>query len=363
MKKTSFVRIVSVLVQALFLVGCATTKPAASYQSFSGSVTAIEKYGHAVTDVKADDLFSAGYEMGDVLSVTYDNGYTFKAPLVSGYDVDKGQTCVRTKYADGNIAFCINYGKMNVVANIAVGTKFTLSMAEKGAYRMQYEIRNLERTDDRKDYASDEVFANYRAVVPGVLYRGCHPSKTDWARATYVSALMEKDGIKTIIDMSDNEEDLKKYLDASNPYASSLVKKLYGSGNVCLLSMSMTFTDEAFGKNIAEAVRFILSHEGPAFVHCNEGKDRTGFFAVFSEALIGWDEKKIEDDYMLSYLNFYHMEKGSEKYKVIASANFVPMLSFIKGNAKDLKEGAKAYAASIGLSEKEIADYAALLRK
>jgi hypothetical protein len=356
MRKT--LRFVLSLFVVAALIGCASTKTQ-TYPAFSGSVTAIEKYGHAVTTIKAQDLFDAGYALGDVLTVTYDNGYTFDAPLVAKYEVDKGQPLVRTEYADGFVACCINYGKMNQVAGIDVGSKVTITMKEPKAYLTEYEIRSLASTNVRGDYSTDEEFANYRmmtggALKQGILYRGSHPTKKGWSRAPYVSALMEKDGIESIINMSDTETELSGYLDPSNPDASMYYQRLHDEGNVIALSMSMTFTDETFGKNIAQACRFIINHDGPFFVHCNEGKDRTGFFGMFIEALMGATEKEITEDYMQSYVNFYHVEKGSEKYEAIAKGNCDPMLSFIKGTAPNLSEGARQYAASIGLSQEEI---------
>lgn len=369
----SFVSIMFIL---LFLVvGCASTKTAVveqapavatapkTYESFKGTVTAIEKYGHADTTVKVADLLAAGYEMGDMIKVVYDNGYTFTAPLVGGYDVDKGKACVRTEYGDGYIAFCINYGKMNETAGIDVGSSFTLDLAEKGTYRTEYEARHLERTDERSDYASDEAFANYRAIVSGVLYRGSHPVRADWTRAPYVAAFLEKDGVKTIVDMSDNSDDLAKHLSASNKNASAYVAKLNAAEAIVPLAMSISYTKPDFGKGIAAAVRFILSHEAPYYSHCNEGKDRTGFFAIFTEALLGWDEKAIEDDYMLSYVNYYKIQAGTEKYAIVKRVNYDPMIAFLKGDATTLKDGVKKYALSIGLSEEEISQYVALLSK
>ena len=143
-------------------------------------MTAIEKYGHAVTDIAFADMQKAGYEHGDIVTVRFDNGYTFSAPVVANYDVDKGAFLVRTNYAGGFIAACINYGKLNVTANVGVGSSLTVSMKQKAGYREQYALRALSGTDKRSDYASDESFANFRSVSLGSsgknrLYRGSPP--------------------------------------------------------------------------------------------------------------------------------------------------------------------------------------------
>ncbi len=348
---------------ACLVMSCKTTEVASKNpDAVSGSITSIEKYGHCVTDVKADDLFNAGYAYGDVLSVVYDNGYSFEAPLVSGYDVDKGEKLVRTEYANGYIAFCINYGKMNKEAAVDVGNKFTVSMKEKGAYLVQYEVRHLVRTDSLADYNNDEVvFANFRAVIPGKLYRGSHPVKTDWARAPYVSKFIEANGVKTLIDMADTKEELDAFF-AANPDGTKYAKTIADAGNAVALSMSLSFSDADFGAKLADGIRFMINHPLPAYVHCNEGKDRTGFYNVFVEALLGWKEADIIADYMKTYENYYGAKAGTEKYDAIYVSQGKPILDYIKGQAASLQEGAVNYAKSIGLTDDEIAAVQNLLK-
>ena len=45
----------------------------------------------------------------------------------------------------------------------------SISMKEQGGYYDQYLIHQLTRTDERADYASDAVFANFRNVAVGDL--------------------------------------------------------------------------------------------------------------------------------------------------------------------------------------------------
>ena len=137
MKSNRFTRLIGAFIAlSLGFVSCASIKNglAKNYETVTGSVIAIEKYGHAVTDILFEDMQKQGYEHGDVVTVMYDNGYSFSAPITANYDVDQGEFLVRTNYADGFIAACINYGKMNEVAKISVGSKLTISMKEKAGY-------------------------------------------------------------------------------------------------------------------------------------------------------------------------------------------------------------------------------------
>ena len=357
---------------ALMFAGCTSAPKAAAggqapeakaaqtpeWKTFHGKVTAIEKYGHAVTDIAFADMQKAGYEHGDIVTVRFDNGYTFSAPVVANYDVDKGAFLVRTNHAGGFIAACINYGKLNVKANVGVGSELTVSMKEKAGYREQYALRALARTDKRSDYASDEAFANFRCVSLGsigknILYRGSHPTKKGWTRAPYASSLMERAKIKTVVDMSDSREELASYLDPSNPQYSAYYASLDITGSVVCLSMSIDFSDDLFAAGIVGGLRFMTIHEGPYYLHCIEGKDRTGFIMILLESLMGASKEEAMRDYMQSYVNFYHVEKDSYKYKVIAKANFEPMYKTIVGNVSPAK-GARAYLSAYGMTDAEI---------
>ena len=152
--------VLSIFAAALLVAGCASAPKAAAkaqapeasakapeWRTFRGKVTAIEKYGHAVTDIAFADMQKAGYEHGDIVTVRFDNGYTFSAPVVANYDVDKGAFLVRTNHAGGFIAACINYGKLNVTAKVGVGSALTVSMKQKGGYREQYALRALSKSD------------------------------------------------------------------------------------------------------------------------------------------------------------------------------------------------------------------------
>jgi hypothetical protein len=333
------------------------------YPEFSGTVTEVKKYGHTVTDIVVEEMFAAGYALGDILTVRFGNGYTFDAPLVLAYDVEREQYLLRTEYGDGFVAACINYGDLAKEAKVGVGDTISLSMKLKAGYLAKFELRQLQRSDQRADYASDAVFANFREIkngniAGGILYRGSHPTKTEWPRAPYASTLMEKAGIATVINMSDNEEELEGYLNPANPDASAYYRGRYGQNAVICLSMGMTYTDPVFIEKIVTALRFMISHPAPYYLHCNEGKDRTGFIAILLEALMGASQEEVTADYMLSYVNYYGLEPGTEKYKLIADDNATVMLKEIAGTDNiariNMADAARAYLLKNGMTVSEI---------
>lgn len=99
-----------------------------------------------------------------------------------------------------------------------VGSYLEFTMAEKAGYLEEYEIRNIDslRTNERDDYASDEVFANFRPVVmgdipAGILYRSSSPVNPELGRNSYADKLAEAAGIKTVLNLADSLEVLEAY--------------------------------------------------------------------------------------------------------------------------------------------------------
>ena len=105
----------------------------------------------------------------------------------------------------------------------------------------------------------------------------------------------------------------------------------------------------------------MIAHEGPYLIHCTEGKDRTGFVCMLFEALCGANYDELVDDYMITYENYYGINKESdpEKYEIIVSEVMIPRLQVITGDypdpAKaDLGKCAEEYLKSVGLTDSEI---------
>lgn len=330
-------------------------------KAVSGTVKEIEKYGHAATDIKIEDFNKLGYEYGDMVTAIFDNGFVVEAPYLDGYYVDNGKPLVRAYPGQEHIAVCINYGKLNEIANISAGTKVTLMLTGAKGYLDQYEVRKLERSNDRKDYSADDVFANFRAVsggtiAPNVLYRSSSPVNNEIGRAAYANQLAEKAGIKTIINLADSKENIEKYM-ADENYNSDYYAKLYKSNNVLPLNMGLAYQSDEFKNSIISGLKYMTEKKGPYLFHCTEGKDRTGFLGALLEAYMGATKEEIVEDYAKSYINFYGIEKGDKKYEVI-SQDVIGMLEYIAGtkdlSQANLQKGAKAYMISGGMTEEEL---------
>ena len=334
----------------------------------SGAVREIEKYGHAVLDISIADFEKAGFALGDTVDVVFDNGYTLSGiPYFNGYYVDKGEAMLRAYPGDTYLAVCINYGKLNETAGVQVGSTATISLAQKGAERDTQELNSLVYTDERSDYSSDAVFANFRAVTvgdiaEGALYRSASPVNNEHGRASYADALIQKAGVKTVLNLADHKEDIDGYL-AAEDFASPYYKSLYEAGSVIPLGMPVDYSSESFGADLTAGLAKLSQQPGPYLVHCTEGKDRAGFTSALLECLMGASLDEVVADYMVSYENYYGVTQAGqpEKYQLIVKNNILDMLRTIAGVEKDadlsgvdLQAAAEDYLTGFGMTAEQL---------
>ena len=346
-----------------------------SRRPVTGMVTEIEKYGHAVLDVTIADFEALGFTLGDVVTVTAGD-YTADMPYLDGYYVDSGEAMLRAYPGKDYLAVCINYGKFNEVAKVEVGSEITITMKEKGGAAALQATYSLKYTNDRADYATDEIFANFRPVVmgniaEGRLYRSASPVNDENSRAATADKLIEAAGVKAVMNLADTDEEMAEYI-AAEGFASPYYKSLVDAQAVIALGMPVNYASEEFGEGIVKGLTFLAQHEGPYLVHCTEGKDRAGFTSALLEALMGAKLEDIVADYMTSYVNYYHIDPvaDKDKYDLIAEGNVMEMLRAVAGLEKgadlsktDLAKAAESYLTAHGMKAEDLAALKANLSK
>ena len=386
MKK--YLSLTALLFLALFMmVSCATkalTEPVVveEAKTLDSSVKDIQKYGNLVLSITKSDMDSIGAEYGDVFTVDLGD-QVLEAPYCTSYsDVEIGDLVLRND-GDGIILainmgdFASSYGIATKVSNpdktyqwvFEEGKKLeditlSLILTGKGEYRDQYLIHQLSRTNEREDYSSDAVFANFREIVggnlgSGALFRSSSPVNNEIGRAKYADELVSLNNIKSVMNLADSRETIEGYFKEED-FASPYYKSLYENGQVIALNMGVSFKTREFQNGLVEGLTFLSKNEGPYLVHCNEGKDRAGFTSALLSALMGLTYDEIASDYMTSYENYYHVEKGTEQYEAVKRSNIDSMLSFIAGvETKDLENvdlAAKAeeFLIAIGMEKADI---------
>ena len=386
MKK--YLSLTALLVLALFMmVSCATkalSEPVVveEAKTLDSSVKDIQKYGNLVLSITKSDMDSIGAEYGDVFTVDLGD-QVLEAPYCTSYsDVEIGDLVLRND-GDGIILainmgdFASSYGIATKVSNpdktyqwvFEEGKKLeditlSLILTDKGGYRDQYLIHQLSRTNEREDYSSDAVFANFREIVggnlgSGALFRSSSPVNNEIGRAKYADELVSLNNIRSVMNLADSRETIEGYF-KEDDFASPYYKSLYENGQVIALNMGVSFKTREFQNGLVEGLTFLSKNEGPYLVHCNEGKDRAGFTSALLSALMGLTYDEIASDYMTSYENYYHVEKGTEQYEAVKRSNIDSMLSFIAGvETKDLKNvdlagKAEEFLIAIGMEKADI---------
>ena len=383
MKKNPILRTLAfAMILIVLLTGCATRTQAVQetvITEVTSSVKEIQKYGNLVLTIEKKDLDAMGAEYGDVFTVSFQDTEVY-APYCTNYsDVDLGSIVLRN---DGEtLILAINMGDFATTYSIAKKVSnpdktykwifeegktmedisLLLTLTGKGEYRDEWLIHQLSRTDNREDYSSDAVFANFREIKggkigEGALFRSSSPINNEIGRAKYADALVKENGIRTVMNLADSEESILSYMEKED-FASPYYASLFENGDVIALNMGVSFKTREFQASLSEGLTFLASKEGPYLVHCTEGKDRAGFTSALLSALMGLTYQEIVEDYMTTYENYYHIEKGSEQYEAVKKSNIDSMLSFIasvesdKLSQVDLSLKAEEFLLAIGMEE------------
>ena len=344
-----------------------------------------EEFGGVYIKVTIDDFNDLGFSYGDSVDVEFSNGYKLTdIPYYNGYYVDAGDPLLIGYPGYDFIKATINYGDdlweeaglmaMNVdkkenlfkLAALDEHSKATISLNEKGKYLAIQEAMDIHYEDERNKFESDEEFANFRNIkmgniAEGIVYRSASPCDNQHNRAPYVDRLIEKAGVRYIVDLADNGVKLEKYI-AADDFDSPYFLSLYEENNVMPLALNMNYTSEEFMVKVADGFIAMANNEGPYLIHCTEGKDRTGFVCMLLEALAGADYQAIADDYMLTYDNYYKINKVKDpsKYQTILEKNLDAMIkTVINDDSVDFKNSdlslyARNYLLKAGMEDEQI---------
>ena len=328
--------------------------------------------GDARLDISIEDFNELGFALGDSLNVNFSNGYTLEdVPYYSGKYPSEGNVLVVGDSDDSHVKIIEKHGDgLWSQAGLSEGDTATIARAKSGKYLNVQEAYSISYTNDRADYASDEVFANFRSLSGGSIksgrfYRSASPVDNEHNRAAWANALMRDAGVRFVLDLSDSADKVDKRFseDDAAGIDVSYFKELYESGNVVTIGLTSDYRSDKFATKLAGGLIELLQHEGPYLTHCIEGKDRTGFVCVLIEACAGATYKEILADYMRTYENYYGItEQGNPvKYDAISSVHLHAMLRYLAGvdesadlTTIDYTEPARAYLRSGGMTDEQI---------
>ena len=210
------------------------------------------------------------------------------------------------------------------------------------------------------------ISANFRevcmgAIAPEWLYRSAHPIICD-ERDFIMAEFAETAKIAAVLNLADDERVLKQKTVLVPWY-----NKLFQKGCIIGLNMGFDFRSDQFSGKLNKGIKFIISHKGPYLFHCLQGIDRTGFFVMVLEMLMGADREEIVGDYMKSFFGRPEFEKKSVYYKREYS-NFINVLRTLNGGKsvknKNISGIAEKYIfENVGLIQSELDQLRLILSK
>lgn len=324
----------------------------------------VDRFGGFETSRYTNEFLEQGFEYSDFAEIEA-NGNKVKAAVVPDYRYLKngvtGILCWPDK--DKKVVVCTFGGNLakalGITENSTYPVKISFTLSQKKGYYADYITHDLHRTNNREDYPhlNDEEYCNFRMVKvanfgENILYRGCSPVDPGIGRNVYADTALKNHGVKTIFNLSSSLEISKKKVDYDKTY--------YSTCDVRFISYNANYDTPKTLHDTAEIFRMMLDDntKTPMYLHCFEGQDRTGFLIGVLEAFMGATFKEIVSDFMVTYYNYYGVEKGNIRYAGM-SMNIISELeeAFKKDDLYDydMHELAVVYMKRIGLSDEEIA--------
>lgn len=349
----------------IMLFGCAES---GSMDLENVSIEHETEFGGAYIHITIQDFLDLGYQFGDSVLLEFSNGFMLEdLPFYNGYYVPLEEPLLIGYPGYPYIKAVLNCDDdLWEIADLDENTTVSISLYEKGKYLSVMQERNLEQVSSRDAFDTDESYANFRSLKGGklkedLIYRGSSPIDNTYGRASYTCALMEEAGIQLIMNLSDTEEKMMEHLqkDEADP---EYYIQLYEEGKVLLPQLTITYSSDEMKRKVADLLRTMSSHEGPYFMHCALGKDRTGFVSLLLEMLAGASYQEMLDDYMLSYDSFYRVTEYSDpqKYDMIQREYFSVLMKSIVTDEHvdqlraDLTPYAEQYLKDGGMSEADL---------
>lgn len=325
-----------------------------------------------------DEFNELGFKYGDSVDVELSNGLKYEdVPYYSGYYTNKGGLLLVAYPGYPYIKLCENNGEdIYIRDNMSDDLTAVVSLNKSSKYSIVQESLSLRHSNNRDDYSSDEEFANFRVLNGGNIkenyfYRGASPCDNQYNRAEYASSLCEAFKINYFIDLADDYEEALSYYE-DDSLDCSYWKSLFENDMVLPLSMSSNYSDEEYKENVVRLLSFIVSNEGPYYIHCTEGKDRTGFVCLLIEILAGYSKDEIIEDYMTTYLNYYDIseEETKEKYETIVNLYLSDMFKYLcdESNVNNVTDemlfnGVLKYLNDVNVSDAEINNIISVITK
>ncbi len=179
------------------------------------------------------------------------------------------------------------------------------------------------------DYDDPETFANFRpfkcnGCKEGLIYFGASPYQKENGRASCVSAIAQSRNIGFEINLESDDKGNTPFDYTVIFNNSDYFSKFHNNnGNYSMnISMRGISKPKKCGGSIVAGLKGILNYwrthgtDKPVYIHCTEGRTRTGYFSAILGLLMGKEIEELKRDFVSSYNNYYkNCAKGKACYK------------------------------------------------
>ena len=280
--------------------------------TLKGKIISYNEFGAAMLDFTEADMMKAGFTLGDIISITVDDN-EIVMPYYDGYYTRNGEYLCVAYPTYPSICFTANNVGLPEELTGLEGHTVIVKMKEKGGSIDVQNALSMKYNNEREEYlCSDAEFANARAasggkLASGRLYRSSSPFCNEINRAFYVSEYLEREKVKTVLNLADTDEKMQSY--DMPPYS----HKLWEEDNVILCPLKADPTADDYNNRLIAALKELPSRPAPYVVHCMEGKDRTGYVCALLEGLCGATYEEIVADYLITYYNYYLINPANDR--------------------------------------------------
>ena len=286
---------------------------------FTGEVIGLSSYNQPKLDLSAQEIFDSGLKFGSEFTIiTVNDTYTGAIMLESYLGILMFDIFVNVE-DDG----LVSIGCVGMLINADEGSEVKLVHTGESQRYKNTPDYNVQYSNDVHDFPSEEVFANFYEVTggniaPGVLYRSfsslSDPAKQ--ARVPYVNQLADEYGIKYLVALSFSDASVQSAISKYSGYCIDLCK----DGKYVAPNMGYLYFQQK--EKTIQTLESIIDNDGPYLVHCNVGRDRTGFVILLLQALCGCSPEEMMECEARAFCNLYNIEPGSKEYFVIINGTY-----------------------------------------
>lgn len=359
-------KLFSFLLALLLLCGCLPVFAEEAPLSVTFDALEDPEFGSIHIGCSLDEFTAAGFRPGDSCDVELSTGFRLEdVPVFTGYYTRTGEPLIALYpgYEHPALAFS-SAGDMWNRSGASAGDTVTVTLREAGKYLSAEESLGAVYSNDRSTYDSDPEFSNFREMSGGKLragmfYRGASPVDDRNSRAAITDSLIREAGIGFVLDLADSDEKASAY----PLFAGSRFEELFNEGRTACLGLTAAYRAPGYAAGLAEGFRAMMKQDQPVYIHCTEGKDRTGFVCMLLEALAGATCEELEQDYMITYDNYYGINKTDtpDKYAANVTVRFLDMAEWLAGvpegtdlSGRTFEDDARNYLKNAGMTDSEI---------